>query len=65
MLGTLTVINDTVRGSWTDSTGATLTKDFVTEREAVMHIAKSCAIGLRFMISGIHMPPGSSMTACR
>ena len=48
MLGTLTVINDTVRASWTDSTGATLTKDFVTEREAVMHIAKSCAIGLRF-----------------
>jgi integrase len=49
MLGTLTVINDnTVRAGWTDNTGATLTKEFLTEREAVIHIAKSCTGGLRF-----------------
>ncbi|MGH4010337.1 MAG: tyrosine-type recombinase/integrase [Pseudonocardiaceae bacterium] len=49
MLGALTVINDnTVRASWTDNTGATLAKEFTTEREAVLHIAKSCAGGLRF-----------------
>jgi hypothetical protein len=49
MLGILTVIDDnTVRASWTDNTGATLTKEFVTERKAVLHIAKSCVGGLRF-----------------
>lgn len=49
MLGTLTVIDDnTVRAGWTDNTGATLAKEFVTEREAITHIAKSCAGGLRF-----------------
>jgi integrase len=46
-LGALTVIDDnTILASWTDSNGATLTKEFVTEREAVRHIAKSCASGL-------------------
>lgn len=49
MLGTLTVIDDdTVRAGWTDTTGATLTKEFAGEREAVLHIAKLCAGGLRF-----------------
>jgi integrase len=49
MLGTLTVIDDrTVRAGWTDTTGATLAKEFATEREAVLHITKSCAGGLRF-----------------
>ncbi len=49
MLGTLTVIDDhTVRAGWTDTTGATLAKEFATKREAVLHIAKSCAGGLRF-----------------
>jgi integrase len=49
MLGTLTVIDDnTVQATWTDNTGATLTKEFATEQEAVMHIAKSCTGGLRF-----------------
>src|SRR6185312_8605233 len=49
MLGTLTVIDDnTVRAGWTDNTGATLAKESMTEREAVLHIAKSCAGGLRF-----------------
>ena len=49
MLGALTVIDDnTVRASWTDSNGAPLTKEFVTEREAVLHIAKSSAPGPRF-----------------
>lgn len=31
-----------------DVTGATLVKEFPTEREAVLHIAKSCVGGLRF-----------------
>ena len=49
MLGTLTVIDEnTVRATWTDNTGATLAKEFTTEGEAIMHIAKSCAGGLRF-----------------
>jgi integrase len=49
MLGALTVIDDrTVRAGWTDTTGATLTKEFATEREAALHITKSCAGGLRF-----------------
>lgn len=49
MLGTLPAIDDnTVRASWSDSNGATLTKEFVTEREAVLHIAKSSAPGPRF-----------------
>ncbi len=49
MLGTLTVIDDhSVRAGWADDTGATLAKEFATEREAVLHIAKSCAGGLRF-----------------
>jgi integrase len=49
MLGTLTTVDDnTVRANWPDSNGATLTKEFVTEREAVMHIAKSSAPGPRF-----------------
>ena len=49
MLGTLAVTDDrTVRANWTDTTGATLAKEFTTEREAVLHIAKSCAGGLRF-----------------
>jgi integrase len=49
MLGTLTVIDDnTVRADWKDDTGATLTKEFATEREAVSHITKSCTGGLRF-----------------
>ena len=40
---TLTVIGDnTVRAGWNDDTGATLAKEFPTEREAVLHIA-SCA----------------------
>jgi integrase len=34
--------------AWTDDTGATLAKEFATEQEAVMHIAKSCTGGLRF-----------------
>jgi integrase len=49
LLGTLTVIDEnTVRASWTDDTGATLAKEFTIEREAIMHIAKSCTGGLRF-----------------
>jgi integrase len=49
MLGTLTVVDDdTVRAGWVDATGATLAKEFPTEREAVLHIARSCAGGLRF-----------------
>ena len=49
MLGTLTAIgDDTVRAGWVDDTGATLAKEFATEQEAVLHIAKSCAGGLRF-----------------
>lgn len=49
MLGTLTVISDdVVQGGWTDATGATLTKEFPTEREAALHVARSCAGGLRF-----------------
>ncbi len=48
MLGSLTVINDAIHASWTNNTGATPTKESVTEREAIMHIAKSCAGGLRF-----------------
>jgi integrase len=49
MLGTVTVVNDnTVRADWVDATGATLTKELPTEREAVLHVARSCAGGLRF-----------------
>ncbi|MDT7714296.1 MAG: hypothetical protein QOH09_288, partial [Pseudonocardiales bacterium] len=49
MLGTLTAVDDhTVRAGWTDTTGATLAKEFATKREAVLHIVKSCAGGLRF-----------------
>ncbi len=49
MLGTLTVVDDdTVRAGWIDATGAMLAKEFPTEREAVLHIARSCAGGLRF-----------------
>ena len=49
MLGTLTVVvDDTVRAGWVDATGATLAKEFPTEREAVLHIARSCAGGLPF-----------------
>jgi integrase len=49
MLGTLTIIDDaTARAGWADATGATLAKEFPTEREAVLHIARSCAGGLRF-----------------
>ncbi|MGH3693626.1 MAG: tyrosine-type recombinase/integrase [Pseudonocardiaceae bacterium] len=49
MLGTVTVIDDdTVRAGWADATGATLVKEFPTEREAVRHIARSCVGGLRF-----------------
>jgi integrase len=49
MLGILTAIdNNTVRACWTDTTGATLIKEFPTEREAVLHIARWHAGGLRF-----------------
>jgi integrase len=49
MLGTLTVVNDnTVQAGWSDDTGATLIKEFLTEREAVLHISRSCAGGLHF-----------------
>ena len=49
MLGTVTVIDDdTVRAGWVDSTGAELVKEFPTEREAVLHVARSCVGGLRF-----------------
>jgi integrase len=49
MVGTLTVVNDnTVQAGWSDDTGATLVKEFLTEREAVLHISRSCAGGLRF-----------------
>ncbi|HET9256646.1 MAG TPA: hypothetical protein VFO16_15800 [Pseudonocardiaceae bacterium] len=49
MLGTVTVLDDhTVQAGWTDTTGATLVKEFPTEREAVSHVARSCAGGLRF-----------------
>lgn len=49
MLGNLTIIDDhTVRAGWTDATGAMLAKEFPTEWEAIFHIAKSCAGGLRF-----------------
>ncbi|MGH3698777.1 MAG: hypothetical protein ACRDQY_04760, partial [Pseudonocardiaceae bacterium] len=37
MLGALTIVDDdTVRAGWTDATGATLAKEFPTEREAVL-----------------------------
>ena len=49
MLGTVTVVDeDTVRASWADVTGAELIKEFLTEREAVLHIARLCIGGLRF-----------------
>jgi integrase len=49
MLGTLTAIgNNTVRASWADATGATLIKEFPTEREAVPHVARWHAGGFRF-----------------
>ncbi len=49
MLGTVTVLDDdTVRAGWVDATGAELFKEFPTEREAVLHVARSCAGGLRF-----------------
>jgi integrase len=49
MLGALTTVDDnTVRASWTDSNGATLTKEFVDKRDAVMHIAKPSVPGPRF-----------------
>jgi integrase len=49
MLGTVTVVDDeTVRAGWVDPTGAELTKEFPTEREAVLHVARSCVGGLRF-----------------
>ncbi|MGH3944775.1 MAG: tyrosine-type recombinase/integrase, partial [Pseudonocardiaceae bacterium] len=40
--------DDTVRAGWADVTGATLVKEFPTEREAVLHVARSCVGGLRF-----------------
>jgi integrase len=49
MLGTVIVLDDdTVRTGWTDDTGATLVKEFPTERGAVLHVARSCVGGLRF-----------------
>jgi integrase len=49
MLGAVTVVDgNTVRASWVDATGAMLTKELLTEREAVLHVARSCAGGLRF-----------------
>ncbi len=48
MLGTLTIVDDTVRAGWVDATGAMLAKEFPTEREAMLHIARWCAGGLRF-----------------
>lgn len=49
MLGAVTVVDDcTVRADWVDATGAELVKEFPTEREAVLHIARSCFGGLRF-----------------
>ena len=60
---TLTVIGDnTVRAGWNDDTGATLAKEFPTEREAVSHIAvpRRCTF---FMILDTHMPHGSSTMA--
>lgn len=52
MLGTFSVVdqdgNDVVRADWTDATGAGLTKEFTSEREAVLHVARLCAGGLRF-----------------
>jgi integrase len=49
MLGAVTVVDDnTVRAGWVDATGAMLTKELLTEREAVLHVARSCAGGLRF-----------------
>lgn len=49
MLGTLALVgDDNVRAGWTDATGASLTKEFPSEREAVLHVARSCAGGLRF-----------------
>jgi integrase len=49
MLGTVIVIDDcTVRAGWVDATGAELIKEFPTEREAVLHVARSCVGGLRF-----------------
>lgn len=49
MLGAVTVVDgNTVRADWVDATGATLTMELLTEREAVLHVAYSCAGGLRF-----------------
>ena len=49
MLGTVMVVDDdTVRAGWVDPTGEELIKEFSTEREAVLHIARSCVGGLRF-----------------
>jgi integrase len=49
MLGTVTVVDEnTVRASWVDVTGAELVKEFLTERQAVLHIVRLCIGGLRF-----------------
>ena len=49
LLGTVTVVDDyTVRAGWVDVTGAELAKEFPTEREAVLHVSRSCMGGLRF-----------------
>jgi integrase len=49
MLGTVAIVDDdTVRAGWVDPTRAELIKEFPTEREAVLHIARSCVGGLRF-----------------
>jgi integrase len=49
MLGAVTVVDDcTVRAGWIDATGAELVKEFPTEREAVLHVTRSCVGGLRF-----------------
>jgi hypothetical protein len=61
MLGTLTTIDDnTVRASWTDSNGATLTKEFVTGREATLHIAKYSATAAEMMVGDTGIEPVTS-----
>lgn len=49
LLGQLVVIDEhTIRAGWTDTDGTEHTKEFPTDREAVQHIARSAAGGLRF-----------------
>ncbi|MFC5993637.1 tyrosine-type recombinase/integrase [Pseudonocardia hispaniensis] len=49
LLGQLVVVDEhTVRAGWTDGDGGEHTKEFPTEREAVQHLARSAAGGLRF-----------------